>query len=106
MSHLRSHAKTAELVDYIYVVADDGTVLGVVSLRELITAERGRRLADLMTSRVISVRPKQRHSTILDLFLKYGFTALPVVQSKGNKMLGIITFHDVAKAAAIEAKWR
>ena len=106
MSYLRSHAKTAELVDYIYVVAEDGALLGVVSIRELITAERGRRLADLMTSRMISVRPKQRHSTVLDIFLKYGFTALPVVQSKGNKMLGIITFHDVAKAAALEAKWR
>ena len=106
MSYLRSHAKTAELVGYIYVVADDGTLLGVVSIRDLLPAERGQRLADLMTSRVISVRPKQRHSTILDLFLKYGFTALPVVQSKGSKMLGIITFHDVAKAAAVEAKWR
>lgn len=105
--HLQGHAEEVDFCHYVYVLAEDGCLLGVVSLRDLLTAQPRQPLSEIMTTRVVTVRPRQWHTTALDLFLKYGFDALPVVQHrKGGKMLGIVTFHDAVKAGAMPARRR
>jgi CBS domain-containing protein len=98
---LRSQARDAESIYYLYVLDDLGHLVGVVTLRSLIVASPERRLAELMSTRVVSVTTGQDKSAAAELFVKYRFRALPVVDADGV-MKGIITIDDVLEDVAPE----
>ena len=52
---LRTLAAEAETIYYLYVLKEDETLIGAVSLRELIIAEPDTKLEDLMQTRIFSV---------------------------------------------------
>ena len=98
---LRQEAREAENIYYLYVLDDLGHLVGVVTLRSLIVASPERLLADLMSTRVISVTTGEDKSAAAELFAKYRFRALPVVDDSGV-MKGIITIDDVLEDVAPE----
>ena len=55
---LRKLATEAETIYYLYILGEGETLLGVVSLRELLIAEPETRLESLMQTRIISVLPE------------------------------------------------
>ncbi|MGA8571706.1 MAG: magnesium transporter [Desulfobaccales bacterium] len=91
---LRKLAAEAETIYYLYILGEDETLLGVVSLRDLLVAEPETRLQDLMQTRIISVLPEDTNEQVTDLIDKYALLALPVVD-EGGKLEGIITVDDV-----------
>jgi len=91
---LRKLAAEAETIYYLYILGEDETLLGVVSLRDLLVAERETRLQDLMQTRIISVVCEDTNEQVTDLIDKYALLALPVVD-EGGKLEGIITVDDV-----------
>ncbi len=98
---LRQEAREAENIYYLYVLDDFEHLVGVVTLRSLIVASPERRLADLMSTRVISVTTGEDKSAAAELFAKYRFRALPVVDDHGV-MKGLITIDDVLEDVAPE----
>ncbi len=58
-AQLRRLAAEAETIYYLFLVEKDGTLSGVVSLRELLMAEPGAILRDLMQTRIVSVHPQE-----------------------------------------------
>lgn len=46
-----------------------------------------------MTTKIIKIKPLTRQHKIIDLFHKYNFTALPVVDAQ-NKIKGIVLLSD------------
>ena len=84
----------AETTSYIYVTDDLERLLGVLSLRELILADPGRRLDEIMEQQVISVRPETGLREVAETFTKYNLKALPVLD-EGKELKGIITVDDV-----------
>jgi CBS domain-containing protein len=91
---LRKQAAEAETIYYLYLVDETETLKGVISLRELLTAEPQARLADLMQTRLIYVHPDDPDDRVTELIDKYSLLALPVV-AHDFKMLGIITVDDI-----------
>lgn len=91
---IRELAPTAETIYYIYVLDDQETLLGALSLRELILASPQSRLDQIMQEKVIAVRDDDNHRKVADIINKYGLLAVPVVDEQGL-MLGIITVDDV-----------
>ncbi|MGA7578488.1 MAG: magnesium transporter [Desulfobaccales bacterium] len=91
---LRKLAAEAETIYYLYILGEDETLLGVVSLRDLLVAEPETRLQDLMQTRIISVSCEDTDEQVTDLIDKYALLALPVVDEDG-KLEGIITVDDV-----------
>ncbi|MCX5891356.1 MAG: CBS domain-containing protein [Deltaproteobacteria bacterium] len=91
---LRKLAKEAETIYYLYILGEGETLLGVVSLRELLIAEPDSRLDSIMQERIISVLPEDPDERVTELIDKYALLAVPVVEESG-KMLGIITVDDV-----------
>jgi len=91
---LRKLAAEAETIYYLYILGEDETLLGVVSLRDLLVAEPETRLQDLMQTRIISVVCEDTNEQVTDLIDKYALLALPVVD-EGGKLEGIITVDDV-----------
>ncbi|OPX86592.1 MAG: Magnesium transporter MgtE [Pelotomaculum sp. PtaB.Bin104] len=91
---IRETAQAAELIYYLYVLNEKEKILGVLSLRELIMAQPGTLLQDIMQERVITVLAGDDHKDVLDTIVKYDLIAAPVADEKGI-MLGIITVDDV-----------
>jgi len=98
---LRQQAREAENVYYLYVLDDLEHLVGVVTLRSLIVASPERHLSDLMSTRVISVTTGEDKGAAAELFAKFRFRALPVVDDDGV-MKGIITIDDVLEHVAPE----
>jgi Mg/Co/Ni transporter MgtE len=56
-------------------------------------------LADLMEPRVVSVGVDEEKEEIADLFAKYAFKAIPVVDAEGH-IRGVITFRNLLEVVA------
>ncbi len=93
-TQLRRLAAEAETIYYLYLVKDDQTLDGVISLRELLMADPEAQLHDLMQTRVITVQAQDDEREVAEAVNKYNLLAIPVVDDD-NKMLGIITVDDV-----------
>ena len=104
INHLRELAPDAETVYYIYVVAENETLVGIISLRKLIVAQPNTPVSDFMVTRVIHVHPEASLREVAELFQKYNLLALPVVDYD-NQLKGIITVDDMLEHIPSSA-WR
>jgi magnesium transporter len=95
-------AKDVEMVFYVYVTDEHNHLVGVLSLRNLLTVPPGTRLRNIMTTDVISVRTDMDQEEVAHLVAKYDILAIPVVD-EGNKLMGIITVDDVIDVMRQEA---
>ena len=91
-------ASTAEAGE-VYVtgdpVAGDGVaLLGVVTFRDLVLAEPGARVADLMREDVVTVAPEADREVAARLLQDHQLAALPVADD--GRLVGVLTGDDVA----------
>jgi magnesium transporter len=104
MRQLRSAGLDEEVVSYIYVVAPaDGTLLGVVDLRRLVTSGDQAALRDIMAAPVVSVDAGTLKEDIAEFFAKYHFRMLPVVDARDH-LLGVIHYNDIMKGLVTRAR--
>jgi magnesium transporter len=96
------HSGDVEMVYYVYVVNDHGHLVGVLSLRKLVTAPPETRVRDVMSTDVISVTPETDQEEVAKLVARYSFMAIPVVDD-ANKLLGLVTVDDVIDVLRDEA---
>lgn len=96
IERIREIGDDAETVYYVYVVSPNRSLIGVVSLRDLLLAAPSERLSNVMTEyeRVFRVSPETDQEEVARTMAKYDFNALPVV-SADRKLLGVITVDDV-----------
>ena len=79
---------------YTCYVTKDRTLLGLVTVKDLLLAEDDDILVrDIMLTNMISVTTHTDQEEVARMFSKYNFLALPVVD-KENRMVGIVTFDD------------
>jgi magnesium transporter len=96
IEQVRRTAEEKETIYEAYAVDPNGTLLGVVSLRDLVLARAGQPITAIMNPDVISVPPEMDQEDVAHLFEHYDMLALPVVDN-ARKMLGIVTVDDVVK---------
>lgn len=94
IERIRQVGEDAETIYYVYVVADENRLLGVVSLRDLLLASPTAKLADVMTENVFAVSPEMDQEEVARRMAKYDFSALPVL-GPNQRLLGVITVDDV-----------
>lgn len=95
-------AGDVEMVFYLYVTDEYGHLVGVLSLRQLITVPPNTKLKNIMTRDVISVRTDTDQEEVAQIVAKYNLLAIPVVDA-GNLLKGIITVDDVIDVMRQEA---
>jgi len=83
-----------ESIYYIYCVAEDFRLTGVVSLRDLAINDPNTKIHDIAKKEVVTVHPDMPEEQVAQLVSHYDFIALPVIDDQG-KILGIITVDDV-----------
>ena len=69
---------------YLYVVDDQRRLRGVVSLRNLLFRGADRRLGEVMSPEVHSVRVDADQEEVARLFSQYHYMAIPVVDAEGR----------------------
>jgi magnesium transporter len=90
------------MVFYLYVTDDDDRLVGVVSLRDLVTSPPDKTLDNIMTKNVISVQPETDQEEVAKIVSRYNYLAVPVIDLEEH-MLGIVTVDDVVDVIREEA---
>ncbi|MDD4568551.1 MAG: magnesium transporter [Tepidanaerobacteraceae bacterium] len=93
IADVRMFGQKAETIYYIYVVDDMKHLQGVLSLRELISAPRDKKIFEIMHKKIVSVDVEQDQEEVAKIILRYSLLAIPVV-NKENRLLGIVTIDD------------
>ena len=102
IGQLKAVAADLDIIDYLYVVNEEEVLLGVVSIRDLLTAHSHQPLSEFQASRVVSVKPDADKNEVVEAFAKYGFRGLPVVD-EGGHIKGVISFRSVLELLAPNA---
>ena len=90
------------MVFYLYVVDKRGYLVGVVSLRKLLTTHPSTQLKRVMVPKVISVNTSADQEEVARLVAEYNLLAIPVVDDE-DKLVGIVTVDDVIDVLQDEA---
>lgn len=103
ISYLRIQAKThVETIYYAYVLDSDQHLMGVVSFRELFSSNPNKKIHEMMTTDILTVSVDTDQEHIGQIFFKNELLAIPVID-KEDRMVGIVTYDDVAEAVREEA---
>mgnify|MGYP000057446839 CR=1 FL=1 len=94
LERLRLQAPDSETIYYVYVLDEQRRLLGVVSLRDLILAQRHRLVEDLMERDIIAVHASEDRESVAQKLSRYDLLAIPVVDDQ-QRLLGIVTYDDV-----------
>ena len=95
LNHIRIKAEEDNMeLYYVYVVDKQNHLLGVVSLRKLLTSPITQKVEDIMISDIVKLHVDDYSDFIIDEFMKYQYNALPVVDLY-NRLKGMITWDDV-----------
>ena len=88
---------------YTCYITDARTLVGLVTVKDLLLAENdATTMQELMITNVISVTTMTDQEDVAQMFSKYNFLALPVVDTE-NRMVGIVTFDDAMDVMEDEA---
>jgi Mg/Co/Ni transporter MgtE len=94
LSRFRAKTRRYDVIMYVYVTTEDGTLKGVIDIRELIRARADESLKSIMTEQIVTLSPGDTLADGASEFSKYGFRALPMVD-ENRKLLGVIRYKDL-----------
>ena len=100
---IRRQGVDKETIYTCYVTAKDRTLMGLVTVKDLLLAEDDETLiSDIMLTNLISVNTRTDQEEVAQMFSHYNFLALPVVDGE-YRMVGIVTFDDAMDVMEEEA---
>lgn len=102
LDHIKEIGLDKETIYTCYVTDYKRKLDGIVSLRTLVVSEPDKNIMDIALEDVIYVGTYDDQETVANIFKKYGFMALPVVD-KEHRLTGIITFDDIMDVMEEEA---
>ncbi|ASS37633.1 magnesium transporter [Mogibacterium pumilum] len=94
LDHIRDVGMNSETIYSCYVLDGGRKLVGVVSLRSLVLADENTKVSDIMKEDIIFAHVDDDQEETSELFKKYGFIAIPVVDNE-DRLVGIITFDDI-----------
>lgn len=104
IERLRELEPDAETIYYVYVTNDDGKLVGVISLRDLIVARPEMPIRDVMIREPVTVALTADKDEVAEVVAHYGLLAVPVVDDQ-EVLQGIVTVDD-ALDSVIPAAWK
>ena len=102
IDRVRECAAEMETIYTAYAVDPNGTLLGAVSLRDLVTSPATRTIDAIMNPNIVAVNVEADQEDAARLLAKYDLLALPVVD-RSHRILGIITVDDLMDVVEEEA---
>ncbi|MBN1349001.1 magnesium transporter [candidate division KSB1 bacterium] len=102
IQEIRKKAEEVEDLYYVYVIDNDGKLVGTLSLKALILSAGKKKVADVMERDVISVHEGIDQEEVANVARKYDLVAVPVVDAH-DRLVGRITFDDIVDVMEDEA---
>lgn len=87
---------------YLYVINDDGRLIGVVSLKQLILIKPKMKLKEFMNSEVYKVDVFTDQEEVAAVVANYNLLAIPVVD-ENERLVGVVTVDDIIDVIQNEA---
>jgi len=87
---------------YLYVTDQDGKLVGVLNMRNLLLASPRDTIESLMSPEIMSVLATMDREDVLMLMRRHRFLALPVVDADG-RLIGVIKHDEALRAGQLEA---
>jgi magnesium transporter len=103
IDYMRETEELPERFYELYIVDDARRFLGAVPLDRLLRAKRPVSITEVMEDERPRVRADQDQEEVARLFQRYNWVAAPVVDTS-DRLVGIITFDDVADVLEEEAE--
>ncbi|OQY36814.1 MAG: magnesium transporter [Chloroflexota bacterium] len=100
--YLRESAPPTDIPYYLFVTNENGKLVGVTGLRELICGNPQAPISELMKTDVISITADSDQEQAARLMQHYDLSALPVVDTNNN-LLGVISHDDILDVIEDEA---
>jgi magnesium transporter len=94
LDYIRSHGGQSETISVLYVTDGRGVLIDDISIRELLLADPGKRVSELMDRRFVHLQTMQDQEEAIEVFRKNDRVALPVVNDEGV-LFGIVTIDDI-----------
>ncbi len=101
MAHIKRTGIHKETI-YTCYVTERRKLVGIVSAKDLMTTADDVLIRDLMQTEIISVSTHTDKEEVAQLFTKYNFLALPVLD-QDERLVGIVTFDDAMDVMVDEA---
>jgi magnesium transporter len=89
-------------ISYLYVTGEDGRLVGIVSMRDLVFRGRQRLIGEIMSPDVKHVSVDDDQEKIAQLFERYHYLALPVLDQSG-RLVGVVSAQQVMDVIKEEA---
>ncbi len=100
---IRRQGVDKETIYTCYVLAKDRTLIGLVTVKDLLLAEDDEMtIEELMITNMIFVNTLTDQEEVAKMLSKYNFLAMPVVDGE-SRMVGIVTFDDALDVLEEEA---
>ena len=102
IKRIRRTGVDKETIYTCYVTDSSSTLIGIVTIKTLLLSEEDELIENLMETNVIYVNTLDDQELVAQMFNKYNFLALPVVD-KENRLVGIVTVDDAIDVMEEEA---
>jgi magnesium transporter len=89
-----ARSERREAMYAVYTTDAEGRLQGVLSLRELLAAPEGARIADMAWTEVVTVLATAAQEQVARIASNYDLVAVPVVDDE-RRLLGVVTVDDV-----------
>jgi len=87
---------------YVYVIDEDERLVGVVSLRRLLTSRPDDPVRDIMEPELVYVDREADQEEVADIAMRYDLVAVPVVDEQ-RRVVGVVTIDDIVDVIREEA---
>jgi len=94
LERIRNLANVTETIYYLYVTDAARRLTGILSLRDLVTAQAEQTIGELMTRDTVFVHTDTDQEEVARIIQRYDFLAVPVVDTE-QRLVGIVTVDDV-----------
>jgi magnesium transporter len=94
IEEIRNQLDEVDKVYAVYVVDEENVLKGIVSLKQIVLAQKNTKIESLYNEDIVFVETTRPGEEVADLMQRYDLEALPVVNTLG-RLLGRITIDDV-----------
>ncbi|WP_394330305.1 magnesium transporter [Vaginella massiliensis] len=103
VKQMRRQAEEMEQVFSIYVVDDEDKLLGILSLKKLLTTSSNTKIEDVYNDKIQYVNTFTKDVEVANIITKYDLYEIPVVDEL-KRLVGVITVDDVIDVIREEAE--
>lgn len=99
---LRKNVKIKNNIHYMYVVDEFDTLVGVLTIRELLAADSDEEIKNVMVEKVIGIPVQEDQEDVARIFRDTDLVSMPVINDRGQ-IIGVIHVEDILDVMQLEA---